>query len=137
MGPLVKALKWTLIIVGSIVLLFFIYIEAFLISGDETGVGDIISVTRVNFGADYVVLSTSGSGKDTVQNVMFKSYDKMKKLLSKHGCVQTYKNNNFFYNYTSKDGKEFTVITKTDIPGNIYITYQFEGITIEEITGKK
>ena len=126
MKPLVKALKWALIIVGSFVLLFFIYIEAFLISGDETGVGDIISVTRVNFGADYVVLSTSGSGKDTVQNV-----------LSKHGCVQTYKNNNFFYNYTSKDGKEFTVITKTDIPGNIYITYQFEGITIEEITGKK
>ena len=130
-----KAVKWILIVFGSLALLLVIYIEVFLIKSNETGFGDIVSVVKVNFGSDYVVLSTSGSGAKAYQQVMFKSREKMKIYLSNHGCSQTYQSADSNFEYTKGDRK-FNVTKLTDVPGDIYTTYRFEGITVEEINGK-
>lgn len=136
MQPVKKAVKWVLIVFGSLALMLGIYIEAFLITSTETGFTDILSVASINMGADYAVISTSGSGRDVSQTVMTKDYDKLKVVLSKHGCTKISQNGNFYYDYKTKNGKEFTVYTKTEVPGGVYTTFTFEGATMEEITKK-
>ena len=132
MEPIKKAAKWTGIILGAFALLFLIYVEAFLLKSDETSFGDIVSVAKINMGADYALLS-SGSKSQTI---MTKNYDKLRSFLSKNGCTKISQNGNFFYDYKTKDGKDFVVYTKTEVPGGIYSTFTIEGVTMDEIAGK-
>ena len=54
-----KAAKWMVIIFGVMTLLFVIYAEVHLVTHEETTFGDIVSVAKINLGADYAVLSTA------------------------------------------------------------------------------
>lgn len=132
MEPIKKAAKWTGIVFGIFALLFIIYVEVFLVKSDETTFGDIVSVAKINFGADYALLS-SGSNSQTI---MAKNYDKLKAFLSKNGCTKISQNGNFFYDYKTKEGRDFVVYTRTEVPGGIYSTFTIEGVTMDEIAGK-
>ena len=125
-----KAAKWMVIIFGVMTLLFVIYAEIHLITHEETTFGDIVSVAKINLGADYAVLSTA---KDS-ETIMVKDANNFKAFLSRKGCT---KKNGDSKNsdYETKDGKAFSVCSKTD--SGIYSTYTIKGVRIEEIAWSK
>lgn len=131
MDPLKKALKWTGIVVGGVLAFMFILVEIFLVFNDETSAKDVVAVVRVNFGADYVELSKSGTGDQVSQTIMVKDHQKLSELFTRQDCFVSDKTTRFFTYYKTKSGKEFCVteMTKT----LFYSTYILEGITIEEL----
>ncbi len=131
MDPLKTALKWSGIVIGGILAFLFILVEVFLIFNEETKVKDIVSVVRVNFGADYVQLSKTGSGDKVSQTIMVKDHQKLSELLTRHDCFVSDKTTRFFTYYKTKSGKEFCVTEMTN--SFFYCTYVLDGITMEEL----
>lgn len=126
-----KAAKWMVIVFGVMTLLFVIYAEIHLVTHEETTFGDIVSVAKINLGADYAVLSTAQDS----ETIMVKDANNLKAFLSRKGCTKKNGGSRGTCDYETKDGKAFSVCSKTD--GGIYSTYTIKGVKIEEIAWSK
>lgn len=126
-----KAAKWMVIVFGVMTLLFIIYAEIHLVTHEETTFGDIVSVAKINLGADYAVLSKA---KDS-ETIMAKDTNQLNAFLSKKGCIKMNAGKKGIYDYETKDGKAFTISTNTD--SGLYSTYTIKGVRIEEIAWSK
>ena len=62
---------------------------------------------------------------------MVKDAKSFNTFLSKKGCTKITRNNKETSKYETKDGKAFTIYTKTD--SGLYSTYTLKGVKIEEI----
>lgn len=137
MDTVKKGLKIVGIIFGSLMLIQFIFVEIFLLKGDETSFGDITAVIRVSFGAQYVELSnTTDKDGNPEQTIMVKEESDLKKIFADNKCVMTGHLEDHYYNYKTASGKEFILYPMTRVPGGVYATFLLSGATMDDVKSK-